>query len=604
MAVRLTWDNSHFFTDINDPRIEETVRQIKLEVAALHAACEPYAAAIEGADSLSKADYGDRIEAIERIHKQRIGVLEALGNVSTFVYSRLSVDARDTAASIWQGRLEQLDSLLERAMKPLEVFLIRVSDDFVQALVSDPVMAEVAFSLKCDRKLQNHLLSVPEEQLLSGLSVDGLHGWGNLYSKLAGTLQCEVNGELMGLASASNLLSSTEPEERKAAWQGIQGAWGEHQETVAAILNAINGWRIEEGQQRAHTQALHYLDKSCLQNRIDRDTLDALMETTYKFRSVGQRALNAMATASGLKKMGPWDILAPAPASEEGQAFSFEEAIELVADAFGEFDPEMGEFARMMAEKGWIDGEPTPNRSTGAYCDGFSKPREPRVFMTFTGTMSNVLTLAHELGHAWHEWVMRDMPLMAIDYPMTLAETASIFGETLVRNALLKRAETPAQKLAVRWQDAESASAFLVNIPARYEFEQRLVEARKQSTVVPEQLRQMMGESWQKWYEDSLSEYDELFWASKLHFSMSGLSFYNYPYLFGYLFSLGIYAQRDVYGEKFEALYRGILRDTGSMTAEEVVMQNLAQDIRQPQFWQASLNIVEAAVSEFEALVA
>ncbi|MGD1938110.1 MAG: M3 family oligoendopeptidase [Cyanophyceae cyanobacterium] len=603
MTVRLTWDNTHFFADINDPRIEETAQHLKSEIAELRSICQPYAELIKATDALPEANYGDQIDNIKQIHQRRMAVVEALRNVSTFIYSRLSVDAQDTAASTWQGKLQQLGSALDQAMKPLQVFLIRVGDDFVQALVADPVMAEVAFSLRCDRKLKNQLLSVPEEQLISGLSVNGLHSWGNLYSKLAGTLQCQINGEKMGLAKASSLLSSAEPTDRKAAWQGIQGAWGEHQETVAAILNAINGWRLEETQQRAHTQKLHYLDKSCLQSRIDRDTLDALMETTYQYRSVGQRALNAMAAASGLEKMGPWDILAPAPAGAEEQAFTFEEAINLVADAFSEFDPEMGKFALMMAEKGWIDGEPTPNRSTGAYCTKFTKPREPRVFMTFTGTMNNVTTLAHELGHAWHNWVMRDMPLMVTSYPMTLAETASIFAETLVRNALLKRAETPAQKLAVRWQDVESAAAFLVNIPARYEFEKRLVEARKEGTVVPAQLRQMMGESWQKWYEDSLLEYDELFWATKLHFSISSLSFYNYPYLFGYLFSLGIYAQRDTYGEKFEALYRGILRDTGSMTAEEVVMQNLDQDIRQPEFWQASLDIVEKAVTEFEALV-
>ncbi len=603
MPVRLTWDNTHFFTDSSDPRIAQTVEDLKAEIAELRTACEPYSALLEMAATLPEADYSDLIEKIKSVHRQRVNVIETLRNVSTFIYTRLSVDAQDVAANTWQGTLQQLGSALDQAMKPLQVFLMRASDAFVQALVADPAMAEVEFLLRCDRKLQTQLLTVPEEQLISALGVNGLHGWGNLYSKLAGTLQCQVGDETMGLAQASGLLSSTDPGQRKAAWQGIQSAWGEHQETVAAILNAINGWRLEETQQRAHTTELHYLDKSCLQSRIERDTLNALMETTYQYRGIGQRALKAMATASGLDKMGPWDILAPAPAEGDSQSFSFNEAINLVADAFSEFNPDMGEFTLMMAEKGWIDGEPTPNRSTGAYCTKFVKPREPRIFMTFTGTMNNVTTLAHELGHAWHNWVMRDMPLMTTAYPMTLAETASIFAETLVRNALLKQAETPAQKLAVRWQDAESAAAFLVNIPARFEFEKRLVESRKQGTVVPAQLRQMMGDSWQLWYEDSLSEYDELFWATKLHFSISSLGFYNYPYLFGYLFSLGIYAQRETYGEAFDALYRGILRNTGCMTAEEVVMQHLNQDIRQPEFWRDSLKIVEQAVEEFELLV-
>jgi len=605
MAVRLTWDNTHFFTDCQDPRIEATVQQLEADVTELKVACQPYSELLEMVATLLEADYSDLIEKIKRVHLQRVAVIERLRNVSTFIYTRLSVDAKDAGANAWQGRLQQLGATLDQAMKPLQVFLIRASDAFIAALVADPAMAEVAFLLRCDRKLQTQLLTVPEEQLISGLSVTGLHGWGTLYSKLAGTLQCQINGEQMGLASATNLLSDPDVATRKAAWQGIQSAWGEHQETVTAILNAINGWRLEETRQRAHTKELHYLDKSCLQSRIERDTLTALMDTTYQNRTIGQRAINAMATASGLEKMGPWDILAPAPAADQdAKNYTFDEAINLVADAFSEFNPDMGEFALMMAEKGWIDGEPTPNRSTGAYCTKFAGPREPRIFMTFTGTMNNVTTLAHELGHAWHNWVMRDMPLMMTSYPMTLAETASIFAETLVSNALLKQADTPAQKLAVRWQDAESAAAFLVNIPARFEFEQRLVEARKQVTVGTAQLRQMMGDSWQKWYEDSISEYDELFWATKLHFSISSLGFYNYPYLFGYLFSLGIYAQRETYGEAFDALYRGILRNTGSMTAEEVVMEHLKQDIRQPQFWQASLEIVDQDVTEFEALVA
>lgn len=217
--------------------------------------------------------------------------------------------------------------------------------------------------------------------------------------------------------------------------------------------------------------------------------------------------------------------------------------------------------------------------------------------------MTNVLTLAHELGHAWHNWVMRDLAPMASHYPMTLAETASIFAETLVREALMAQATTPAAQLEIAWQDAQSAAIFLLNIPARFEFEKRLVEARKVGTVQPAQLREMMSASWQMWYEDSLSQYDDLFWASKLHFSISGLGFYNYPYLFGYLFSLGIYAQQPVYQDNFNQLYTQLLRDTGTMTAEDVVQHHLHKDISQAQFWQDSLAIVETSVAQFERLV-
>ena len=263
----------------------------------------------------------------------------------------------------------------------------------------------------------------------------------------------------------------------------------------------------------------------------------------------------------------------------------------------------MGDFAIMMARNGWIDAQPTPNRATGAYCSGFADPREPRIFMTYEGTMTNVLTLAHELGHAWHNWVMRELPRLQCRYPMTLAETASIFAETLVREALTEAAKTPQQQLAIAWQDAQEAAIMLLNIPARFEFEKRLVEQRKVGAVRPTELRKIMTDSWQLWFEDSLSEYDDLFWASKLHFSISELGFYNYPYLFGYLFSLGIYAQQPIYGDEFNSRYTSLLRDTGTMTAEDLVQHHLQKDLSSAQFWQDSLTIVERSVAHFEQLV-
>jgi oligoendopeptidase F len=199
--------------------------------------------------------------------------------------------------------------------------------------------------------------------------------------------------------------------------------------------------------------------------------------------------------------------------------------------------------------------------------------------------MGNVVTLAHELGHAYHNWVMKDLPYSKTHYSMTLAETASIFAETLVKRDLLSLAETKEDKLNILWQDAESAAALMINIPARYEFEKSLVEARKIKPQTPSELKEMMSESWEKWYGDTLTSYDPMFWANKLHFSISGLGFYNYPYLFGYLFSLGIYGQKDKFGEKFNGLYNEILKDTGSMMAEDLIQKHLGQDIEKAGFW-------------------
>jgi len=600
--LRQTWDNSHFFKGTDDPKIATTVAEVKTKIAAIAATCAPFTQKIETAETLEPQEFATVLASLQTIHKTRTALAKQLGNVRTYISTALSVDAKDANASTLRSTLQQIGAELNQAMTPMEVFLNRVRPEFIDVLVNDPVLGEMDFLLTHQRKLRDQLLSVDEENLIAGLSVSGLQSWGNLYTELAGTLKCDIQGETVGLAKAANLLSDPERGTRVAAWQGVRNAWIGHQETAATILNAINGWRLEETQKRATVRELHYLDKSCHQSRIERPTLDALMETTYQQRAIGQRALNAMAQVLRIPRMAPWDLSAPAPAAGDSQTISFDDAIALIADAFRQLTPEMGDFVVMMAAQGWIDGKPTPNRATGAYCTRFSEPREPRIFMSFEGTIGNVITLAHELGHAWHNWVMRDLPMMQTYYPMTLAETASIFAETLVRDALLQRAETPAQKLEILWQDAESAAVFLLNIPARFEFEKRLVEARKQGVAIAPKLKTMMADSWQHWYEDSLSEYDDMFWATKLHFSIAQLGFYNYPYLFGYLFSLGIYAQQERYGTGFNDLYTAILRDTGTMTAEELVGHHLQQDISQPQFWQASLTIVEQSVAKFEQL--
>ncbi|WP_017297598.1 M3 family oligoendopeptidase [Nodosilinea nodulosa] len=599
--LQQTWDNSYFYTGSDDPKIAATVDRLKADIAYLADRCTPFNEYLESALPLPKDQFEDLLAQVRVAHQQRTETSKRLGNLRTFITSILSVDCRDARASEWKPTLQQLSAEISQATKALDIFLLRADDDFIQALVADPVLEELSFSLLHQRKLNDQLLSLAEETLITGLAVNGLQGWGNLYTELAGTLHCTVKGETVGLAKAFNLLSSGDRAVRSEAWHGVNAAWESRAETVAAILNAINGWRLAETKRRSHHRTLHYLDKSCHQSRIDRATLDAMMEATYQGRAIGQRALNAMGRVLDIQP-APWDLFAPPPATDQSEGFTFEEAIELVANAFRQFTPAMGDFAIMMAEKGWIDAKPTPNRATGAYCTSFAEPKQPRIFTTFEGSMNNVLTLAHELGHAWHNWVMRDMPRYKTFYPMTLAETASIFGETLVRDALFEQASTPAQKLSIAWEEGAAAITFLLNIPARFTFEQKLVEARKQGFVIADTLKTMMGDSWQHWYEDSLASYDEMFWASKLHFSIAELGFYNYPYLFGYLFSLGIYAQKDRYGDEFNDLYTSLLRDTGSMTAEDVVQRHLRQDIRQPAFWQASLDIVDRAVSRLESL--
>ncbi|MGR1197317.1 M3 family oligoendopeptidase [Aeromonas hydrophila] len=523
-------------------------------------------------------------------------------NCQTYGYNRLSRDGRDEAARVLLSRGQQLQASLAQLCKPVTLFWVRAPEELVRALLQDPELFELAYAIRHDRRQQDQWLSLESEQLIAGLSVDGLQGWGDLYDNLVGRLRPVVEGQPMGLAQADNLLAHPQRSRRAAAWHAIQAAWGAEQETVAAILNAINGWRNELARQRGKERKWDAFDVSCHQGHLERVTLETLMAAAGEHKELGRRALRAMACAQQINDFAPWDLYAPAPAAASG-LISFEQALTLVADAFAGFDPEMGAFARMMAANGWIDAAPSEHRRSGAYSTEYADPPEPRVFLTFEGTLDNVITLAHELGHAWHSWLLRELPLEQRDYPKTLAETASLFAEALVRDGLLAATDNMEQRRAIAWLDGERAASLLLDVPARFTFERALVAAREEGYVGAGHLRQMMKSAQQQWYGDTLSQYDELFWASKGHFSIAELGFYNYPYLFGYLFSLGLYAQQARAGREFVHAYRELLRDTGRMSAEELVEKHLGVDIREPAFWQESLDYVEEAVARLERLV-
>ncbi|MEM8769545.1 MAG: M3 family metallopeptidase, partial [Pseudomonadota bacterium] len=356
---------------------------------------------------------------------------------------------------------------------------------------------------------------------------------------------------------------------------------------------------------RSAEKPVHFLDAPVHMNRISRATLDALLEAADSYRPLAQRAARLQARCYHKTSIGPWDNRAPAPVlnPDADAGIPFATAVDIIANAYGQVDASLGEFVHMMVQNGWVEGTVGPNKRPGAYCTNFRKSRTPRVYMTYTGGSSDVITLAHELGHAYHSWVMRDLPDSQLSYGMSLAETASTFGETLVRDAMLSNADSLQTRLDVIWEDMTALIAFVLNIPTRYEFERRFYEARAERPLQPQELKQMMSEAWEHWYGEALSEPDPMFWASKLHFYISGLSFYNFPYLFGYLFSLSVYASRERYGEDFFPRYKALLRDTGRMPAEALAREHLDADLTSPDFWRGTLAALEPRVDLFEEVV-
>ncbi|MGY5539231.1 M3 family oligoendopeptidase [Vibrio brasiliensis] len=589
-----SWDLSIAYQDLNDTKIEQDIDLIRqcIQALAIH---------VDHRESPSVTQ--NAIQTSEAAGK-------LLATINTFAHCHASIDASNDDAKSLIGRVAKLNSELSQAFAPYENTLTLAPESFISDVLTHPSgdVYGQAFQIECARKQAAIKLSVAEEQLLTAMQVDGRDAWGRLYDNITGSLQVTLEdgqGSKVGFSHAASLLYGTDFASQEPAWRGIQAAMKANQESFAAILNALAGWRLTEYQKRSKLTDVHFLDASLHESRIESSTLDAMMMTAKANRSIGQKAGLLMARVHGLQEMRPWNHLAGMPSitNAEPKVYAFDEAIEIIRTAFAQVDSEMAEFVDVMVENGWIDAQPTENRRLGAYCTKFAATRSPLVFMTWGGSRSDLLTLAHELGHAFHNWVMGDMPLCQTRYPMTLAETASIFAENIVRDYLLAQVSSREEKLEMLWEELTSCYALMINIPVRFEFEKAFYSQRSQGELSPTQLCDLMSETWQEWYGDSMSEPDPYFWASKLHFSISEVSFYNYPYLFGYLFSIGVYAQRERKGDQFYRDYVSLLRDTGSMMAEEVVEKHLGMDLSQTDFWQQSIDRVKTKIDEFESLL-
>ena len=598
------WDNTTEYPSFNSKEWNTDIEGVKAAITKITANMKNFA------PQLMNPQEPLPPQALEGMQETLFISSEAmllLYNLSSYASFEFSLDSKNVEAEKMYSYLyKDMFSQFEIAMTPLNLFLSKTSDEnFAQFFKADKIK-DYAFYYSRQRMKKDHLLSEKEEEIMSTLKKDGHTSWGNLYSSISSSARVKINHpsypEPTSIAVAFGNTQGADESLRKASWEGIQNTWKEHQQTAAAIVNALAGWRHDVNHLRSTpSKKLDFLDEPLHSNRIKAETLQAMIDACSDYRPKIQAAAKTMAKYYGKKQLDPWDLVAPAPIKSAGE-LTFKESFKQVKDAFTHMDPAFGEFAQMMLDKNWIDMSIRPNKRNGAYCGGFSKSKSPRVFMTFAGSSQNTSTLAHELGHAYHNWVMRDMSKISTMYTMSLAETASIFAEQTLFDYQISTAKTKDEVLDVYWSIAEGAVSLLLNIPTRFEYEKNFYEKRKAGYVNPDELTGLMKDAYTKWYGDSLSQPDPMFWATKLHFSMSGLSFYNFPYTFGYLFSLSLYARKDEWGKDFSAKYTAILRDTGMMTAEDLVQKHLGEDITDKKFWMKALDTVAVKLEEFNKL--
>ena len=604
------WNNSTEYPSISSNEFVHDLAQLDQLIKQIASMGPSLKALIAKADADPAGDHDHLISELQAHSELENQANTLLSSLFTFVRCEKDIDGTNADAIRMNGLLAEKRAHFMTAITPARLYLDRAPETLVTRYLLHEHTASEEFSLRQSRALNDTALSEEEQTLLEQLRTHGFDSWSNLYSQLASSLRLSVAGvnggpaEEMGLAQAAGLIRHPSEPQRKAAWTAIQTAWRANEIPCAAILNGLAGWRLTTYRRRSHTRRVDYLDFPIHQARIKEETLEAMMSAVSEARPLGQRAMRAIARGLGKRQLDPWDLLAPAPVHMTGSpARTFKEGLGIIRDAFAKVDPNLADFVNTMEKNRWIEGRVLPSKQQGAYCTRFAKSHTPRVFQTYMGSISDIRTLAHELGHAYHAWVMRDLPSVLHRYPMTLAETASIFAETAFAEHLGKSGDKRSE-LEIAWQDAESAAGFLLNIPARFDFERSFYDRRQTAAVVgPQELGELTDTAWRHWYGDTLSETDRQYWMTKLHFSMSSVSFYNYPYTFGYLFSLSIFAMKDLLRAGFMPMYMGLLRDTGRMTAEALAQRHLNEDITKPEFWKRSLVVVEKQVARFEALL-
>jgi len=537
------------------------------------------------------AVFEEIIETFNRVRTQ-------LHTLYAYVVCHIATDSRNETAQACMSELQQAFVGFAKLQTRLTAWLGSLED--VNALIETSTTArEHAYALQKASVQADHLMSPTEEALAADLHLTGGAAWKKLYNDVTSqiTVTLETNGErqTLPITAVRNLAFDADRSVRQTAYEAELDAWEAHAVPVAAALNSIKGEMLTLSQKRGWDSPL---DVALFNNNIDRETLDAMMDAARGFFPTFRRYLKAKARALGVSTLAWYDLFAPVGESE--RKWHFEESREFIIRQFGTYADELAALANRAFTEGWIDAQPRDGKRGGAFCI-WLRNDESRILANYQPAYGGLGTLSHELGHAYHNLRRAGCTYIQRETPMTLAETASTFCETIVQEAALQKADVQEQLLILE-ASLQDALQVIVDITSRFLFEQRVFEKRKARELAASEFCELMLEAQRETYGDGLDQelLHPYMWAVKPHYYSS--TFYNFPYMFGHLFSLGLYARYQRSPDGFKADYDALLSQTG-MADAATLAQRFDIDVRTPAFWEASLEIIEKNVDRFVALV-
>jgi pepF/M3 family oligoendopeptidase len=526
------------------------------------------------------------------------------GTIRAYIQSFVTTNSRDKIAMKKMSEFEQLDIRIQNLRTRFQAWVGKLSPVLDEVVTANESTRLHAFALKDTAEQSKYLMSEAEERLAAELSLSGAGAW----NKLQGTItsQLSVEFELDGktkrlpMPALINLHSQPDEDVRHRAYDAEMSAWKSIEEPLASAINGIKGTAVTLNKLRGRDDALHSaIDMA----RIDRPTLEAMLSAMRDSFPQFHRYFHAKAHRLGKEKLAWWDIFAPT--GQSNKIYTWDEARELILSNFEKFSPKLADFAKRAFDNNWIDAEQRDGKRGGAFCMGVPGVKESRVLCNFDGTLDQVSTIAHELGHAFHNECAFDAGKTEIqqDTPMTLAETASIMCETIILEAVLDQTTDPQEQLATLETRLIGDAQVIVDIYSRYLFEKEVFERRAEAELSAEDLCEIMERAQRLSYGENIDEryLMKYMWTWKPHYYYAGLSFYNFPYAFGLLFATGLYAIYQARGQEFIPDYINLLASTGEASAADLAVR-FGINIREKKFWSDSLNIISRKIERYEQL--
>jgi pepF/M3 family oligoendopeptidase len=593
------WDLSNVFPSLESKEFDTAVIDLKCQIDEM----EKYFA-----EKVSKTSASTPVKELAETAGSAIDqmnqIQELAGTIRAYIYSFVTTNSRDKAAMKKMSEFDQLGVRMQNLGTQFQAWVGTLSPVLDQIIGANESAKAHAFALQDAVRQSKYMMSAAEESLAAELSLSGATAWnklqGTVTSQLSVDFELDSKVQKLPMPALINLHSHPDESVRRRAYEAEMAAWKTVEEPLAAALNGVKGTANTLNKRRGREDALHAaIDMA----RIDRPTLEAMLSAMEDSFPAFRHYFKAKARRLGKEKLAWWDV--SAPVGESNKTYSWDEARDFILENFGKFSPDLAAFAKRAFENSWIDAEQRDGKRGGAFCMDVPGVKESRVLCNFDGTLDQVSTIAHELGHAFHnECAFKaNKTVIQQDTPMTLAETASIMCETIVMEAVLAQTTDPAEQLATLETRLVGDAQVIVDIYSRYLFEKEVFERRAQSELSAEDLCEIMERAQKATYGDGLDERYPMkyMWTWKPHYYYPQLSFYNFPYAFGLLFATGLYAIYQQRGADFVPDYVNLLASTGEAPAVDLAAR-FGINIREKKFWADSLAILTRKIEQYEKL--